>query len=98
MIYGALSAASMLPLKFSDKTAALTGAFFSRFAIGLLIGAIIGSPQVDRLGWPAWGVGLLVGLLVSAPDAIVTKTYVPILAFGAVGGALIGWIVQRWGV
>jgi hypothetical protein len=36
--------------------------------------------------------GALVGLLVSLPDAIVTKAYVPILAIGVAGGALIGWI------
>ena len=39
LVYGALSAASMLPLTFPDKTAALTGAFLNRFAIGFVIGA-----------------------------------------------------------
>ena len=39
LVYGALSAASMLPLTFENKTAALTGAFLNRFAIGLVIGA-----------------------------------------------------------
>ncbi len=34
VIYGALSAASMIPLEFSDKRAALAGAFFNRFSIG----------------------------------------------------------------
>jgi hypothetical protein len=38
LIYGALSAASMIPLQFSDKTAALTGAFLNRFALGLVVG------------------------------------------------------------
>ena len=33
-VYGALSAISMLPLQFDDKTAALTGAFLNRFAPG----------------------------------------------------------------
>lgn len=98
LIYGALSAASMLPMEFPDKRSALTGAFLSRFAIGLLIGAVIGSPQVERLGAPAWLIGLAIGLLVSAPDAVVTRAYAPILGLGAIGGALIGWIVWRWGV
>jgi hypothetical protein len=98
LIYGALSAASMLPMEFPDKRSALTGAFLSRFAIGLLIGAVIGSPQIERLGAPAWLIGLVVGLLVSAPDAVVTKAYAPILGVGAIGGAIIGWIVRRWGV
>jgi hypothetical protein len=37
-IYGALSAASSAT-NFWDKTAALTGAFLNRFAIGFVIGA-----------------------------------------------------------
>jgi hypothetical protein len=34
LVYGALSAASMIPLSFPDKTAALTGAFLNRNASG----------------------------------------------------------------
>jgi MFS family permease len=69
VVYGALSAASMLPLSFPDKRAALLGAFLSRFAIGVAIGvaigAAVGSPQLQRLGMPAWAIGLLLGLLIS---------------------------------
>jgi hypothetical protein len=97
LVYGALSALSMVPLTFSDKTAALTGAFLNRLAIGIVIGAVIGSPQVDRLGIPAWAIGLCVGMLISAADAVITKAYAPILVLGALGGALIGWIVGRFG-
>lgn len=97
VLFGALAAASMIPLSFSDKRAALTGAFLSRFAIGVLIGAVVGAPQVERLGAPAWLVGLVIGVLVSAPDAVITKAYAPVLGIGAVGGAVIGWIVGRWG-
>lgn len=98
LVFGVIAVGMMLPMTFSDKRAALTGAFLSRFAIGVLIGGVIGSPQVANLGLPEWGVGLCVGLLVSAPDAVVTKAYAPIFGVGAVGGALIGWIVQRFGV
>jgi hypothetical protein len=38
--------------------------------------------------------GALVGLLISLPDAIVTKAYVPIIAVGVVGGAIIGFIAS----
>ena len=89
-VYGALSAASMLPLNFSDKRAALLGAFINRFSIGFVIGAV-------TLPWPGWLTGLVIGLLLSLADAIITKTYVPILVLGAVGGTVIGWIVQRFG-
>jgi hypothetical protein len=42
LIYGALSAASMLPLQFPDKRAALLGAFLNRVAIGVVIGWLVG--------------------------------------------------------
>lgn len=90
LVYGALSAASMLPLNFSDKRAALTGAFLNRFAIGFVIGAA-------RLPVPNWASGLIFGILLSLPDAIITKAYAPILVLGAVGGLIIGLIVGKWG-
>ncbi len=90
LVYGALSAASMLPLTFPDKTAALTGAFLNRFAIGFVIGAA-------RLPVPNWANGLILGILLSLPDAIITKAYAPILILGAIGGLVIGVIVGKWG-
>jgi hypothetical protein len=91
LIYGALSAASMIPLEFPDKKAALAGAFLNRFGIGFVIGAA-------RLPVPSWANGLIFGLLLSIPDAIITKAYAPILILGAVGGLIIGLIVGKWGV
>ena len=90
LVYGALSAVSMLPLTFPDKKAALLGAFINRFSIGFVIGAV-------TLPWPGWASGLVIGLLLSLADAIITKAYVPIMLFGAIGGTVIGWIVQRFG-
>ena len=89
IVYGALSAATMLPLNFPDKRAALAGAFLNRFAIGFVIGAA-------RLPLPDWAAGLVFGVLLSLPDAVITKTYVPILFLGASGGAGVGWIVGKW--
>src|ERR1044071_1245374 len=90
LVYGALSAASMIPLSFPDKRAALIGAFLNRFAIGFVIGAA-------RLSLPNWASGLVFGILLSLPDAIITKAYAPILIFGAIGGLVIGLIVGKWG-
>jgi hypothetical protein len=90
VIYGALSAASMIPLSFSNKAAALTGAFLNRFAIGFVIGAA-------TLPMPPWAQGLVFGILLSLADAIITKAYAPILILGAIGGTLIGFIVGKWG-
>jgi hypothetical protein len=48
--------------------------------------------------WPGWLVGVTFGVLLSLPDAIVTKAYVPILIGGAIGGLVIGGITRGWGV
>jgi hypothetical protein len=90
LVWGALSAASMIPLEFSDKRAALLGAFLNRFAIGFVLG-------VARLPVSSWLNGLIFGVLLSLPDAIITKAYAPILALGAVGGVVISLIVTKWG-
>jgi hypothetical protein len=97
LVYGVLSAASMVPLEFADKRAALLGAFLNRLAIGVVIGAAIGAPQLDALRLPPWALGLIAGLLLSAADAVITRSYAPILALGALGGAVIGWVVGRFG-
>jgi hypothetical protein len=83
LIFGAVDVALMIPMKHPDKGTAMLGAFFSRFAIGFLIG-------VTRMPVPGWARGLIVGVLISIPDAIVTKAYVPIMVIGAVGGVIIG--------
>ncbi len=86
--FGALSVGMMVPLKFPDKRAALLGAFINRFAIGLLI------PLV-QLGLAGWLLGLALGILLSLPDAIITKAFAPILGVGAVGGTIIGWLASH---
>jgi hypothetical protein len=80
----------MIPISFPDKQAAMLGAFIARFALGFVICNV-------RLPWPGWVVGLFLGVLLSLPDAIITKAMVPILASGAVGGIVIGWISVRFG-
>lgn len=88
LVFGALDVALMLPMSFPDKTTALLGAFTSRFAIGLVIGC------VQLPSWPGWVVGLLFGLLISLPDAIITHKYVPILVLGGIGGLIIGGLIH----
>jgi hypothetical protein len=88
--FGAFSVATMIPLEFPDKRAALSGAFINRFAIGCVIGA-------TSLPFPSWVSGLLFGLLLSLPDAIITKAWIPIMTIGALGGLIIGLIVGKWG-
>jgi len=71
ILFGLLSVALMIPLKFEDKRAAMLGAFINRFSIGLVLGAI-------HLPIPFWLAGLLIGVLLSLSDAIITRSYVPL--------------------
>lgn len=48
-----------------------------------------------RLPVPGWANGLIFGLLLSLPDAIITKAYAPILGLGAIGGLEIGIIIEN---
>jgi len=88
LVFGGLAVASMLPMKFPDKPAALTAAFLDRFSIGLFIPLLVGTLPV-----PGWLLGGAVGLLLSLPSANVTKAYAPIVIMGVIGGAVIGAIV-----
>src|SRR4030095_12363474 len=91
LIIGAVDVAIMLPLAFPDKRAALLGAFCARFALGFFA-AVTSLPLSPVL------TGILVGILTSLPDAIITKAYAPIMITGIIFGALAGWIVGRWGL
>jgi hypothetical protein len=90
LIFGVIDIGIMLPMTFPDKRAAITAAFIARFGIGFAIGAA-------RISWPGWCVGLVFGLLLSIPDAIITKAYAPIIGMGAIGGTVIGFLVSRFG-
>lgn len=90
LIFGGVDVALMIPMSFPDKRAAMLGAFIARFALGFVICNI-------RLPGPGWAVGLFLGILLSLPDAIITKAMAPILASGAVGGLIIGWVAGKFG-
>jgi hypothetical protein len=88
---GVIDVLLMLPLGFPDKRAALLGAFCARFALGFFT-ATVQLPMSPVLA------GVVVGVLTSLPDAIITKAYAPIMITGVVFGLIAGWIVGRWGV
>jgi hypothetical protein len=79
----------MLPLSFPDKGTALLGAFSSRFALGFFA-AVVRLPMRPTVA------GIVVGVLTSLPDAIITRNYAPILVTGVLFGVAAGWIVGRW--
>lgn len=87
---GAIAVALMIPMTFADRRAALTASFASRFAIGFL--AVNTSlPLHPVLAGPG------IGLLISLPDAIITKAYVPIVVVGTALGALSGTALLLFG-
>jgi hypothetical protein len=86
---GVVDVLLMLPLSFPDKRAALAGAFCARFALGFFAANV-------RLPLSPIVTGIVVGVLTSLPDAIITKTYAPIMGTGLVFGAIAGWVVGRW--
>jgi hypothetical protein len=90
LVIGALDVVMMLPLSFPDRRVAFAGAFCARFALGFFAATV-------RLPLPPIASGIVVGLLTSVPDAIITKAYAPILVTGIVFGAVAGWIVGRVG-
>ena len=86
---GVIDVLLMLQLTFPDKRAALLGAFCARFALGFFAATV-------RLPMSPILTGILVGVLTSLPDAIITKAYAPIMITGVLFGAVAGWIVGRW--
>jgi len=91
LCFGVVAVATMLPMSFPDKRAALSAAFLERFGIGFVIGVV-------DLPWSGWVTGLFFGLLLSLPSAIVTKAWAPILGMGAIGGIVIGLVVAQFRV
>lgn len=85
VVFGAIAVAPMFKMTFADKRAAISAAFVERFGIALVIALV-------ALPWPRWAVGLLFGLLLSVPSALITKARVPILVMGAVGGLVVGLV------
>jgi hypothetical protein len=80
----------MIPLKFptpNEKKRAILGAFLNRFVLGFVVGNVV-------LPLPGAAAGAILGLAVSAPDAVITKAYAPILGMGTAMGALCGWIAS----
>jgi len=91
IVFGIVDVIAIYPQKLDDKTRAMVGAFILRLIIGILIGA-------TTLPVFHWLQGLLIGLMASLPVAIATRLYVPILAAGMIGGAIIGFVIGQWGV
>ena len=84
--FGIVSVGTMIPIKMEDKKRAMLAAFLHRFGIGFVICNV-------SIPWPGWIIGLVFGMILSVPDAIITKSYLPIIVLGTIGGTIIGYFV-----
>lgn len=90
LAFGVIDVLVMIPLKYENnrkKIEAMSSACLERFMIGFLI------PNVDLGIHPAL-TGLLLGVGLSLPTAIITRVYAPIIGIGVVGSVIIGFIVN----
>jgi len=88
--FGVVDVLVMLPMKMENrrkKIETVTSAFIERFMLGFLI------PNVS-LGIHPIMVGVLLGLTLSLPSAIITRAYAPIMGIGVAGGIIIGVIAH----
>jgi len=88
VVFGLVTVAITLPLKIDDKRNVLIVSFISRFTSGLMIAVV-------TLPGPGWLGGIIIGLLLSLPQAMLTRMYGPILGNGAIGGAIVGFLLHR---
>lgn len=83
-----LASAVMVPMKFptpAEKRRAILGAFLNRFVLGFVVANV-------ALPLPGAVAGAVLAFAVSAPEAVITTAYAPILGMGTAMGALCGWI------
>jgi len=87
LIFAILDIIPMFFIDIPERNIAIIAAFINRLLVGLLI---------FTTDWliPKWLLGLLLGFILSLPDALITKTYGPILGSGIAGGLIIGIVAQ----
>ena len=90
LVFGLFSSLIMIPMKVESrrkKYEAISSAFLDRFMIGLIVpSATFGlDPLIS---------GLIIGIGLSLPSAIITRAYAPIMVVGAVGGLIIGFVTK----
>ena len=78
----------MIPLPMEEKSRAMAAAFANRFGIGLVVAL---APLRETVPW--WLEELALGLLLSLPDAIITRAWAPIMGVGAV---IVAFVAMKW--
>jgi len=89
LAFGIIDITPMYFIDFSGKEVAMSCAFINRFSIGFIIPLL-------NLNLSGWLKGLIIGILLSVPDALITGSYAPILVSGILGGLIIGIITDHY--
>ncbi len=92
LLPGTSLTALTIPLPFptaAEKRTAMGAAFLDRFLLGFVIGPVADGPGANGIL-----TGAALGLGLSIPTAIITKSYIPILPLGLVGGLAVGLAYQ----
>jgi hypothetical protein len=80
--------------EYEDKTKRLIGLFggiADSFAVGFLTALLPSFGLNQNVQW----LGLGLGLLMTMPTAFVSKTFPALVACGAFGGFVVGWVAGR---
>ncbi len=80
--------ATMIPLPFpgkKERVQAMSAAFIERGFLGFVIG-----PAAAGLGVNGLALGVALGVGFSIPTSIITRTWAPIIAMGAITGLGVG--------
>ena len=83
LAFGIASIVPMFFMEFEDKKKAIVASFINRFAIGFIIFNI----DLPMVGWLK---GLVIGSVLSLPDALITKAFKPIMGLRIIGGIICG--------
>lgn len=83
LVFGIASIIPMFFMEFEDKKKAIVASFINRFSIGFIIFNI----DLPITGWLK---GLIIGSVLSLPDALITKAFKPIMGLGIIGGIICG--------
>lgn len=89
LVYGAIEVLMLFVVNVPNIAVIAIAAFVTRFTIGLLI------PNTN-LRVPYWLQGLIIGILVSIPGALLSRNYVPTMSTGIIGGLIIGAVTQKF--
>ena len=88
LVFATVAAGSMLKISFPsprEKREAIAATLVDRFLVGFVIGPVAAGLDVNGIL-----IGVLLGLGLSIPAALIARAYVPILLTGMVGGLGVG--------